>query len=360
MKIISTCLFLFFSATIFAQPTPNQTLNLSFDNTDSAGRINGCSFQWDKNGYFTYKDDSIKRDGTNSIRIQNETTETEGKFAPVTFSLLANFSAKKITLKGFIKTENVNNGYAGLWLRADAGNNMADFGNLGAAAPKGSTDWKNYSVTVKMDKDVTKLVFGGLLAGGGKAWFDKFELFADDKPIDKVEWEALKIENRSAKSNVQLDSLPTKRLTENLYVLAKVWGFLKYHHPDVAKGKSSFDEQLFKVIQPVSNTTSAEKRNEILLNWINSLGDETAYKPGDEIPEKEVHIKPNLAWINNKSLFNEAMINKLNSIYAHRNSSGNVWIKLMPGVFNPNFDGEEKYIAMKADDYGLRMLALFR
>jgi C-terminal processing protease CtpA/Prc len=360
MKTISTCLFLFFSATIFAQPTPNQTLNLSFDKTDSAGRIIGCSFQWDKNGYYTYKDDSVKVDGTNSIRIQNLTAETTGKFAPVTFSLPANFSAKKITLKGAIKTENVNNGYAGLWLRSDAGSYVIDFGNLGENAPTGSTDWKYYSVTVKMDKDVTKLVFGGLLAGGGKAWFDKFELFADDKPIDKVDWEALKTENISAKSNVQLDSLLTKKQIENFYVLAKVWGFLKYHHPDVAKGKSSFDEELFKVMQSVSNAASADKRNELLLNWINSLGDETAYKPAEELPVKDVHIKPNLAWINDKHLFTEAMINKLNSIYAHRNSSGNAWIKLMPGVLNPNFDGEEKYVSMKADDGGLRMLALFR
>ena len=359
MKSIFTFSLLFFSASLFAQPTPNQNLNLSFDKTDSAGRITGCGYQWAKDGYYTYKDDSVKIDGPNSIRIQNETTATEDKFATVVFSLPANFSANKITLKGFIKTENVNNGYAGLWLRADAGTNAADFGNLGESAPKGSTGWKNYSVTIKMDKDVTKIVFGGLIAGSGKAWFDKFELYADDKPIDKIEWQALKSEN-SSKSNVRLDSLLTKNQQENLYVLAKLWGFLKYHHPDVAKGNNNFDAALFKIIQPVTNAPNAKKRNELLLNWINSLGNETDYRISKDLPVKDVHISPNLAWINDKHIFSNELINKLNSIYAHRNKSDNAYIKLMPGVLNPNFDGEEKYTAMAGDDDGLRMLGLLR
>ena len=164
----------------------------------------------------------------------------------------------------------------------------------------------------------------------------------------------------SDKSGVTLDSQLTKTQTENLYVLAKVWGFLKYHHPDVAKGNNSFDEELFKVMQPVANAASVENRNELLLNWINSLGDEMSYRKIGELPEKDVQIKPNLGWMNDKILFSDAIISKLNSIYEHRNQSDNAYIKLMPGVLNPNFDGEEKYIGMDAADDGLRMLALFR
>jgi C-terminal processing protease CtpA/Prc len=166
---------------------------------------------------------------------------------------------------------------------------------------------------------------------------------------------------RSAdRSGVTLDSLLSKQQSENLYVLAKVWGFLKYHHPDVAKGKSNFDEELFKMMQPIANATSAEKRNELLLNWINGLGNETGYRKAGELQEKDVHIKPNIGWINDKKLFSDSVVNRLNSIYTHRNRSDNAYIKLMPGVLNPNFDGEEKYADMTADDDGLRMLALFR
>lgn len=165
---------------------------------------------------------------------------------------------------------------------------------------------------------------------------------------------------QAQRSGVVLDSQLTKSQTENLYVLAKVWGFLKYHHPDVAKGNSSFDEALFKIMQPVANAADAGKRNEILLTWINGLGDESTNKPAAQLPANGVHIKPKLDWMNDKALFSDAVINKLNSIYTHRNKGENAYIKLVPHVLNPNFEGEDKYADMAAGDDGLRMLGLFR
>jgi hypothetical protein len=34
---------------------------------------------------------------------------------------------------------------------------------------------------------------------------------------------------------------------ENLSSLCKIWGFLKYYHPNVAKGDFNFDEQLLTI-----------------------------------------------------------------------------------------------------------------
>ena len=41
-------------------------------------------------------------------------------------------------------------------------------------------------------------------------------------------------EQVAVRSNVSLDRALTNQQIDNLYVLAKVWGFLKYHHPEVA------------------------------------------------------------------------------------------------------------------------------
>jgi hypothetical protein len=90
------------------------------------------------------------------------------------------------------------------------------------------------------------------------------------------------------------------------------------------------------------------------------LGNESDYKLAGKAPVRDVHVSPNLAWINDKKVFSNDVINKLNNIYLHRNSVKNAYIKLMPGVGNPNFDGEEKYTGMTGDDDGLRMLGLFR
>lgn len=159
---------------------------------------------------------------------------------------------------------------------------------------------------------------------------------------------------------VKLDSILNKQQTENLYVLAKVWGYVKYHHPDVAKGNINIDQELLKIMEPVANAASAAQRSELLLNWINGLGDETGYRKAGALPEKDVLIKPALGWIEDKTLFSDALIRKLNSIYEHRNQDANAYIKLVPGVLNPNFDAEQKYVDMAGDDDGLRMLGLFR
>jgi len=37
------------------------------------------------------------------------------------------------------------------------------------------------------------------------------------------------------RSNLQMDSALTKQQKENLFVLAKTWGFIKYHHPEVTR-----------------------------------------------------------------------------------------------------------------------------
>jgi Peptidase family S41 len=160
--------------------------------------------------------------------------------------------------------------------------------------------------------------------------------------------------------NLPLDRNLSKQQVENLYVLAKVWGFIKYHHPEIAKGKNNFDQELFKVIQPIAEAATTEKRNDLLLNWINSLGDENKYDVAKEIPDdKDILVKPNLLWLNDKVIFNTAVIDKLSNIYLHRNQNSNAYVKMMP-LANPGFQGEEKYAQMQASDNNLQMLALFR
>src|SRR6185436_13641751 len=73
-------------------------------------------------------------------------------------------------------------------------------------------------------------------------------------------------------SGVKVDSNLSDRQKEDLFVIGKLWGFLKYHHPDVAKGSYSFDSCLFIILPPVLKAENKLKRDELLLNWINSLG----------------------------------------------------------------------------------------
>ena len=48
-----------------------------------------------------------------------EFKEGDPSFKAWAFTLPGNYPGKKITLTGYIKTENVTDGYAGLWMRID-------------------------------------------------------------------------------------------------------------------------------------------------------------------------------------------------------------------------------------------------
>jgi C-terminal processing protease CtpA/Prc len=346
-----------------AQYTPNQLLNLGFEKTDNKGGITGCNFTYGRDDYYTYRDDSIKMEGVNAIRLQKDIASEKKGFGVITFSLPANFKGSEITLKGYIKTESVQEGYAGLWLRTDAGNEMVTLDNMSESGITGTQDWKQYTVRVPMDDHITSLVFGGLLTGKGKSWFDKLELLVDDKPVSAVTWlSAIQKAGRRelSASGVRIDSVLDGMQQENLYVLGKIWGFLKYHHPEVAKGNYDFDSCLFSITPAVLEAKNRRERDKALLNWINTLGNEKNYPLATVADTASFHTSPGLQWLNDEHLLSPALSAKLNDIYRYRNPGTNFYVRLMPGVGNPVFDKEAVYRSVPAGDDGFRMLALFR
>ncbi|WP_133586644.1 hypothetical protein [Sphingobacterium yanglingense] len=49
----------------------------------------------------------------------------------------------------------------------------------------GTTDWKEYEITLQLAPDKTeKILIGGLLVGKGKIWLDDLQLTIDGKSID--------------------------------------------------------------------------------------------------------------------------------------------------------------------------------
>ena len=160
-------------------------------------------------------------------------------------------------------------------------------------------------------------------------------------------------------SGVKVDSVLSERQKENLFVLGKIWGFLKYYHPDVAKGRYNFDSCLFSILPPVLKAGNKLERDELLFNWINTLGDENVYQTVEPITDSNLHTKPNFSWLHDKNLFSEKLAKKLNNIYLHRNTDSNYYVRPAEEG-NPSFDNEASYKYMPAEDDGFRILALFR
>lgn len=87
---------------------------------------------------------------------------------------------KKIRYSGWVKCEGVDDGWAGLWWRADGPSMRID--NMQDRGPRGTQDWAEFAIEMDVPADATGIFFGLLMPGHGKAWFDGLKIEIDGKP----------------------------------------------------------------------------------------------------------------------------------------------------------------------------------
>ncbi len=91
---------------------------------------------------------------------------------------------KRVEYSGWIKTENVDT-FAGLWWRVDGpdGKTLA-FDNMGGTGPRGTKDWKAFSINLDVPKEAVNINFGLLMPGKGKSWFDGLQVLLDGEKYE--------------------------------------------------------------------------------------------------------------------------------------------------------------------------------
>ena len=147
---------------------------------------------------------------------------------------------------------------------------------------------------------------------------------------------------------------------ENLALLCKVWGFVKYHHPKIGLNKTDMDKELCDLIPQIKAVTNKEERNTILSNWVNSFGEITEFMPDSNFPDaEEIKLMPDYSWIDKNEL-GDALVAQLENIKKAVRSENNPYISFSPGVQNPDFSGEKTYSLMQHPSEKYRLLALFR
>ena len=327
--------------------------NLDFETTE-----NNSPALWKlmgNNSAKVFSDFNEKQQGKASAVIESEGTEG---FRAIMYTLPNNYAGRKITLSGYLKTENVTDGFAGLWMRIDpdvAFNNMQNIGL------KGTNDWKKYEVTLNMSPENTQqIVIGALLSGKGKIWVDNLKVSIDGKDIDhakifekkltKVELDK-EFDKGSKISNISLN----QNNIENLKKLGLIWGYLKYYHPGVAEGNYNWDYELFRIYKKTENA-AAEERDQILTDWIKGLG---KFQTAKNSEPKNVKIKPDLDWITNSG-FSKELTELLLQLKDAKRPKVNYYVDFFPNVDNPDFRHENPYREMKYPDEGFRLLSLYR
>lgn len=175
--------------------------------------------------------------------------------------------------------------------------------------------------------------------------------------IDKDKKAALDIAfNESSKINItQL----TAAQINNLAVLGKVWGFLKYHHPNASGGDYNWDFELFRIMPKMLNIKTEAERNKILSQWITNLGTFKIVEP-TVIDASRIKYKPNFQWLTTSG-FSKELIAQLQVIRKAERPVESYYVR----IYNSDtpiaiFRNEAAYAGFKYPDAGYRLLGLFR
>ena len=358
-KIKLSILVLFFTSLIGCSQTSKvrtevQDLNFDFEQIE-----NGFPIKWVTFGsqdLKIYVDSIHTKSGKFSVIIEN--TESDPDFKAIAFKLPNNYNGKSIRLSGFIKTENVTGGYAGLWMRMEPEVASDDMHNRGIT---GTTDWKEYEITLPLSPQKTdRIVVGGYLRGKGKIWLDNLRVTIDGKDLDDKSLEILKVEidtEFDKGSNIAFPDLNSETIN-NLELLGRVWGFLKYHHPKIAKGNYNWDYELLRFLPKYLNIKNQQERDNALVNWIKKYGQIPSCKTCEPTAGNAV-LKPDLSWFEKSNLSNN-LKSLLTKIYNNRNQGENQYIALHRDIGNPDFKNENPYYNMPHPDSGFRLLSLYR
>ena len=148
------------------------------------------------------------------------------------------------------------------------------------------------------------------------------------------------------------------QLTEDLILLGRIWGFLKYHHPEVGKGNYNWDYELFRILPAFLQIKNSQERDNLILNWINKYGDIPACISCKETPAN-AYIKPDLLWAENSNM-NDILKAKIKGIYQNRHQEDHYYVRIDEIVFIPRFLHEKTYSGMEYPNPGFRLLTLYR
>ncbi|WP_417359659.1 S41 family peptidase [Galbibacter sp.] len=260
-----------------------------------------------------------------------------------------------------MKIKNVENGFAGLLLRVDGNGSSLAFDNMQNQNITGTRDWQKYTISLEYPEEAENIFIAGILSGKGDAWFDDFVLSIDGKNVQtlkEVEKELSKAQldkEFDDGSLIELSNLKEKDI-RNLELLGRVWGFLKYHHPEIAQGNYNWDYELFRVLPNYFETKNDNERDNFIINWINLLGEIKKCKKCKPTAEN-AFLKPDLTWIEKQ---NEDLKNKLLYVYNNRSQGKHYYIGMTANVGNPEFKNENPYSNMPYPDDGFRLLSLYR
>lgn len=162
----------------------------------------------------------------------------------------------------------------------------------------------------------------------------------------------------------------TKKLLDvqiqSLYKLCKVWGYTKYHHPDVISGKLNWDAELFRVMPDILRAANQDGADCVLMDWLETFPVEGEQDEGKEedidwekIQEESGKQLLDTTWISDSAFWGEELSEYLCSMAdLHISDRENAYASFEE-IGTVSFENEKMYDASDGD-MGMYLLGLFR
>jgi C-terminal processing protease CtpA/Prc len=305
-------------------------------------------------------DCQVAHSGNCSARIER-TSSSSGTLSDLGTWIPIDFSGRTIQWSGWVRTESVA-GYAALYAgEEDVNGNPIGSASAQVSAVQGAAGWTQYSVTLPLYGQATLLYFGALLSGTGTAWVDDLQLLVDGQPVASNPGASFTSDHQfDSGSGITIASLSDIQI-QNLAVLAKVWGFLKYYHPAVTSGQHQWDYDLYRALPAVLAAGDGPTANQAIADWITSrLGTVAACNPCATLDTSDLYMSTNLDWLSDVSLLGSSLSQTLQTIYVNRTPATETFFVSLTADGNPLFQFESYYTSIRLPDSGYQLLGLFR
>lgn len=151
--------------------------------------------------------------------------------------------------------------------------------------------------------------------------------------------------------------VPSSTEIRNLFLLGKVWGYLKYHHPDVSRGCFDWDSVMLRVAEKVASIPTHEAAQAEIAAWVTGLGGNHSDCSIDTTNTRHFSVRKD--WIADAVFLSDALRAALGSVESESRRARHRYVGLATGVGNPYFI-EEPYSDAAPLDWRYRLLSLFR
>lgn len=349
----------------------NKTKEDVFLEINNKNTANGRAFDHNyKEGWYVpdcnYEIDSLNTERRSNILLLTPSTKN-GSVNANYYVDLESVQGGKMTFSGKYKYSGASNSIIQFTIRQYSNSTGKTVFNLAQHNCLGDSEWLPFSLTTVFDDNVSGGTFDiGTMEGCiNKLWIKDCEIKIDNQPLclaNKKQVFGADTDTKFDKgSNIKLPAL-TPQITDNLEVLGKVWGFLKYYHPQVIQGSYNWDYELFRILPQVANANNDEERNKLLYKWINTFG-KIKESQNYAIQDTSLYSRLiDLQWIGDERKLGKALSSKLQEIKdAKRNNRFNYYLinyYLHKGDYI--FGREKAYSYIQWDDEGYRLLNLFR